>query len=97
MEEKIIKECETKNNIKNEFLAPTKWIFVSINLGDCKFLLFKMRENIKVIDITDNLRSDSTNLTDPGGRLGNFKGYFSSSSFFLFLFFFLFYFKFIFN
>jgi hypothetical protein len=55
-------------------LAPTRWIFVCANIGDCKVLHFSQRTR-KVIDITDSCRMNSLDPTDPGGRIGSYKQY----------------------
>ena len=63
-------------------LLPTPWVIVSVNVGDCKLLVYSPRSR-SVFDVTHTTRDDVTNLTDPGGRLGSYN---SSFSFLLLLF-----------
>ena len=63
---------------EKKVLSSTKWVFVSANIGDCKILHLSLREQLKIKDITGEMRFNSTDLTDPGGRLGSFKGTLSS-------------------
>eukprot|EP01117_Protostelium_nocturnum_P014465 TRINITY_DN5504_c1_g1_i1.p1 TRINITY_DN5504_c1_g1~~TRINITY_DN5504_c1_g1_i1.p1 ORF type:complete len:456 (+),score=139.76 TRINITY_DN5504_c1_g1_i1:74-1369(+) len=44
-------------------------VFVCVNVGDCKALHFKRKEQI-VEDLTAGNRQNITGATDPGGRLG---------------------------
>jgi len=46
-----------------------KWGIVISNLGDCKAYLYSAVTN-KVVEVTDNARTDITDVKDPGGRLG---------------------------
>mmetsp|Transcript_3052 Transcript_3052/g.4142 ORF Transcript_3052/g.4142 Transcript_3052/m.4142 type:complete len:733 (-) Transcript_3052:739-2937(-) len=46
-----------------------KWVFVFLNLGDCKAYHWSAKQR-KVTDITAGNRLDINDMRDPGGRLG---------------------------
>eukprot|EP00324_Dicrateria_rotunda_P004055 CAMPEP_0206160284 /NCGR_PEP_ID=MMETSP1474-20131121/6625_1 /ASSEMBLY_ACC=CAM_ASM_001110 /TAXON_ID=97495 /ORGANISM="Imantonia sp., Strain RCC918" /LENGTH=278 /DNA_ID=CAMNT_0053561533 /DNA_START=454 /DNA_END=1287 /DNA_ORIENTATION=+ len=73
VESKVMEEV---NDIMNEdfvrTIVPTRWAFVTVNIGDCKVL--HISRNKVVTDITDVNRSDYLDPTDPGGRLGPYQG-----------------------
>ena len=76
VENLIISEQSEKLKIK-----PSKWLFVSVNLGDCKIIHVSIKNKIRVNDITGCLRSNTLDMTDPGGRLGSFDGKFQLHNF----------------
>lgn len=50
-------------------LSGVHWMFMSVNIGDCKGFHWSQR-NGKVYDFTASSRSFSRNASDPGGRIG---------------------------
>jgi len=74
VESHVIQEIGDSNLDVTKTLAPTRWIFVGSNIGDCKVLHFSQRTR-KVVDITDTCRMNALDPTDPGGRLGSYKHY----------------------
>eukprot|EP01087_Luapelamoeba_hula_P010704 TRINITY_DN2840_c0_g1_i1.p1 TRINITY_DN2840_c0_g1~~TRINITY_DN2840_c0_g1_i1.p1 ORF type:complete len:683 (-),score=113.32 TRINITY_DN2840_c0_g1_i1:34-2082(-) len=50
-----------------------QWVFLCAGVGDCKALHYSQQEK-KLRDITTACRSDLFDSTDPGGRLGPYKG-----------------------
>jgi len=65
-------ENEVISGFSSPVLAPTKWIFVCVNVGDCKVLHYSPRTR-KISDVTSVSRYNSLDATDPGGRLGSFQ------------------------
>ena len=59
----------------NRTVPPSKWVFVCVNIGDCKIFHYSQRSRL-ISDVTFISRSNSLDATDPGGRLGCYKGFF---------------------
>eukprot|EP00012_Vannella_robusta_P010305 CAMPEP_0206206828 /NCGR_PEP_ID=MMETSP0166-20121206/15219_1 /ASSEMBLY_ACC=CAM_ASM_000260 /TAXON_ID=95228 /ORGANISM="Vannella robusta, Strain DIVA3 518/3/11/1/6" /LENGTH=716 /DNA_ID=CAMNT_0053627455 /DNA_START=955 /DNA_END=3105 /DNA_ORIENTATION=+ len=53
----------------DEFEEDTNWVFVCVNVGDCKAFCIRNEER-EVIEISIGNRTSSTDASDPGGRLG---------------------------
>eukprot|EP01116_Phalansterium_solitarium_P012300 TRINITY_DN28477_c0_g1_i1.p1 TRINITY_DN28477_c0_g1~~TRINITY_DN28477_c0_g1_i1.p1 ORF type:complete len:516 (-),score=151.74 TRINITY_DN28477_c0_g1_i1:292-1671(-) len=51
----------------NELDVP--WVFVCVSVGDCKAFHWSAKTR-RITDITESNRCNSTDATDPGGRLG---------------------------
>lgn len=58
---------------RRSIVIPTQWVFVCVNLGDCKVIHYSKSRDC-VTDITNVSRNDLLNLSDPGGRLGPYSG-----------------------
>jgi len=60
-----------KLDILNDSTIPQdyEWAFIGINVGDCKIYHWSVA-NKELIDITNGNRTNLTNASDPGGRLG---------------------------
>ena len=49
-----------------------RWVFVCVNIGDCKAFCVRPSEQ-KITELTMGNRADSTNASDPGGRIGPYR------------------------
>ena len=53
----------------DEFEEDAQWVFVCLNVGDCKAFCVRPSEK-EVVEISIGNRANSMDATDPGGRLG---------------------------
>jgi len=59
----------TKISSEEETDIKHKWIFIGLNLGDCKVFRYK-KDKQKIQEITEHSRPNESDMSDPGGRLG---------------------------
>ncbi|KAL6045894.1 TipA [Balamuthia mandrillaris] len=72
-EEAHMQKKQDRTIWQNEY-QHRNWVFVCATVGDCKAFHYSQK-NKEIIDVTHNNRLNQVDATDPGGRLGPYRGY----------------------
>lgn len=70
--EELLAAADRHTTSESAGMAPTPFVFVCANIGDCRVLHYCRRTGA-ITSVTCGSRTNALDATDPGGRLGSFR------------------------